>query len=56
MGEESAVAVPGLGAEAVELLGELIRIDTVNPPGNEADAQELLASRLSDAGFDCELL
>jgi acetylornithine deacetylase/succinyl-diaminopimelate desuccinylase-like protein len=56
MGEETAVAVPELGAEAVELLGELIRIDTVNPPGNEAEAQELLAARLSDAGFECELL
>lgn len=56
MGEETAVAPPGLGAEAVELLGELIRINTVNPPGNEAEAQELLASRLADAGFACELL
>lgn len=56
MGEEAAVAQPGLGAEAVELLGELIRINTTNPPGNEAEAQELLAARLSDAGFECELL
>ncbi len=56
MGEETAVAVPGLGAEAVELLGELIRIDTVNPPGNEAAAQEMLAARLSEVGFECELL
>jgi acetylornithine deacetylase/succinyl-diaminopimelate desuccinylase-like protein len=56
MGEETAVADPRLGAEAVELLGELIRINTVNPPGNEAPAQELLAARLTAAGFDCELL
>ena len=56
MGEETAVADPGLGAEAVDLLGELIRIDTVNPPGNEAEAQELLAARLSEVGFECELL
>jgi acetylornithine deacetylase/succinyl-diaminopimelate desuccinylase-like protein len=56
MGEETATALPGLGAEAVELLGELIRIDTVNPPGNEADAQELLSARLQDAGWECELL
>jgi acetylornithine deacetylase/succinyl-diaminopimelate desuccinylase-like protein len=56
MGEETAVADPRLGAEAVELLGELIRINTVNPPGNEAPAQELLAARLAAAGFECELL
>jgi acetylornithine deacetylase/succinyl-diaminopimelate desuccinylase-like protein len=46
----------GLGAEAVDLLGELIRIDTSNPPGRELPVQELLAERLGDAGFECELL
>jgi acetylornithine deacetylase/succinyl-diaminopimelate desuccinylase-like protein len=56
MGEETLTAPPGLGTEAVDLLCELIRLDTVNPPGNEAPAQELLAARLSDAGFECELL
>src|SRR5204862_1785665 len=29
---------------------------TVNPPGNEDPAQELLADVLAGAGFDCELL
>lgn len=38
------------------LLQELIRIDTSNPPGNEEDAQRLLAETLTEAGFDCELL
>src|SRR3954451_9047650 len=56
MGEETAVASGGLGTEAVELLGELIRFDTVNPPGNEEAAQEMLAQRLRDAGFTCTLL
>jgi acetylornithine deacetylase/succinyl-diaminopimelate desuccinylase-like protein len=56
MGEETAVADARLGAEAVELLGELLRINTVNPPGNEGPAQELLAERLRNAGFECELL
>ena len=35
---------------------ELIRFDTVNPPGNERPLQEHLAAYLSEAGFECELL
>ncbi len=42
--------------EAVELLQELIRLDTVNPPGNETRAAELLRDYLEDAGVECELL
>ena len=34
-----------LASEAQELLSELIRFDTVNPPGNERAAQEHLARR-----------
>jgi acetylornithine deacetylase/succinyl-diaminopimelate desuccinylase-like protein len=56
MAEEAALAETALGAEAVSLLSELIRINTVNPPGNEAAAQELLAARLAEVGFECELL
>ncbi len=41
--------------EVVELLQELIRLDTVNPPGNETRAAELLRSYLEDAGVRCEL-
>lgn len=40
----------------VDLLQRLIRFDTVNPPGNERTAQELLRDELAAAGFDCELL
>jgi acetylornithine deacetylase/succinyl-diaminopimelate desuccinylase-like protein len=40
----------------VELLRQLVRFDTVNPPGNERAAQEFLAERLTAAGFECELL
>jgi acetylornithine deacetylase/succinyl-diaminopimelate desuccinylase-like protein len=47
---------PTLADEATVLLQRLIRIDTVNPPGNERPAQEVLASLLADAGFECELL
>lgn len=56
MGEETALAETDLGAGAVDLLCELIALDTVNPPGNEDRAQDLLAQRLRDAGFDVTLL
>jgi acetylornithine deacetylase/succinyl-diaminopimelate desuccinylase-like protein len=45
-----------LQGEAVELLGRLIRMNTVNPPGAERPAIELLAGLLDDAGFDCEVV
>jgi acetylornithine deacetylase/succinyl-diaminopimelate desuccinylase-like protein len=41
--------------DATRLLQELIRLNTVNPPGNERPAQELLAKLLTEAGFDVEL-
>jgi acetylornithine deacetylase/succinyl-diaminopimelate desuccinylase-like protein len=41
--------------ETVELLRELIRLDTVNPPGNETRAAELLRTYLEDNGVRCEL-
>ena len=62
MGEETAArpaeaaTVDEVGSQAVELLKRLIRIDTVNPPGNEEEAQRLLAETLDEAGFECELL
>jgi acetylornithine deacetylase/succinyl-diaminopimelate desuccinylase-like protein len=40
----------------VELLRELIRADTVNPPGNETRAAEVLRAYLEDAGVEVELL
>jgi acetylornithine deacetylase/succinyl-diaminopimelate desuccinylase-like protein len=45
-----------LGQEAVDLLCELIRLDTSNPPNKELPVQELLAERLGAVGFECELL
>jgi len=48
--------VPELQDETTRLLQELIRFDTVNPPGAERPAQEHLARILADAGFEVELL
>src|ERR1700722_11932784 len=42
--------------ETIELLQELIRFDTVNPPGNERAAIEHLERYVSAAGFDTEIL
>src|SRR5436190_6920659 len=45
-----------LQREATDLLARLIRFKTVNPPGDERDAQEFLAGYLGDAGLECQLL
>ena len=49
------MAAISLRDEAVELLGELIRLDTVNPPGNETAAAELLRDFLAECGVESEL-
>src|SRR4029077_19828500 len=41
--------------EVTELLQELIRIDTTNPPGNETAAAEVLRAYLEDSGAEVEL-
>jgi acetylornithine deacetylase/succinyl-diaminopimelate desuccinylase-like protein len=41
--------------EVTTLLQELIRLDTVNPPGNETRAAELLRDYLERSGVACEL-
>jgi acetylornithine deacetylase/succinyl-diaminopimelate desuccinylase-like protein len=41
--------------EVTELLQELIRLDTTNPPGNETAAAELLRAYLEESGAECEL-
>jgi acetylornithine deacetylase/succinyl-diaminopimelate desuccinylase-like protein len=50
------MAVTDLQTEAVELLQELIRFNTVNPPGDERPAIEHLERYLAEAGFDTEIL
>ncbi len=49
-----AVSNP-LRAEATRLLQELIRVNTVNPPGSETLAAELLRAYLEESGVACEL-
>jgi acetylornithine deacetylase/succinyl-diaminopimelate desuccinylase-like protein len=44
-----------LRGEATDLLQRLIRLDTVNPPGNETPAAELLRDYLAESGLEAEL-
>jgi acetylornithine deacetylase/succinyl-diaminopimelate desuccinylase-like protein len=48
--------VSALLDEAIVVLRQLLRLDTVNPPGNERPAQEYLADRLERAGLDVSLV
>jgi acetylornithine deacetylase/succinyl-diaminopimelate desuccinylase-like protein len=41
--------------ETANLLSDLIRINTTNPPGNETEAAKYLAKSLEKDGFKCEL-
>ncbi len=41
--------------EVTELLRQLIRLKTVNPPGNETDAAALLRDYLAESGVESEL-
>ena len=43
-------------SEVVSLLQELVRVNTSNPPGNEAQVAELLAPRLRALGFEVEII
>jgi acetylornithine deacetylase/succinyl-diaminopimelate desuccinylase-like protein len=45
-----------LERRTTELLQRLIRFKTVNPPGDEEQAQQFLKETLEAAGFQCELL
>ena len=47
--------VPDLQQETADVLGRLIRFNTVNPPGDEREAIEWLAAYLTDAGLECEI-
>lgn len=45
-----------LADEAVEVLSAYLRIDTTNPPGNEAAGASFLAGVLHDHGLECQIL
>ncbi|HEX6490993.1 MAG TPA: M20/M25/M40 family metallo-hydrolase [Gaiellaceae bacterium] len=49
------MATVSLRDEAAGLLQQLIRLDTVNPPGNETRAAELLRGYLRQSGLEAEL-
>lgn len=46
----------GLRQEVTELLQALIRVDTVNPPGNETRAAQLLSDYLAQNGIQSGLI
>ena len=46
----------GPDGEVVELLQQLIRTNTSNPPGNEQQIAELLQARLQPLGFETEIV
>ena len=50
------MAASDLERETTDVLRELVRFNTVNPPGNERPAIEFLAGYLKRAGFRTELL
>jgi acetylornithine deacetylase/succinyl-diaminopimelate desuccinylase-like protein len=45
-----------LQADTTDVLQQLVRFNTVNPPGNEREAIEYLERYLSDAGLETEIL
>ena len=54
--EGESTAATAQGSDAVALLRRLLRINTVNPPGNEEPAQELLAETLTAKARQAKLL
>jgi acetylornithine deacetylase/succinyl-diaminopimelate desuccinylase-like protein len=56
MPARTKAVAPDVGPRAVELLQRLIRFDTVNPPGNEGEAQRFLLEILETGGWECEIL
>jgi acetylornithine deacetylase/succinyl-diaminopimelate desuccinylase-like protein len=58
VGIASAQSTPNVNAardEAVKFLGELVKIDTSNPPGNETRAAEYIKSMLAAEGIPAQI-
>ncbi len=53
---QASALSPALEEEALQLFGELLRIDTTNPPGNERPAAERCAAALREDGLEPVLL
>lgn len=49
-------AQPAPNSATAELLQQLIRIDTSNPPGNEMELDKFLTSKLAPLGFETEIV
>jgi acetylornithine deacetylase/succinyl-diaminopimelate desuccinylase-like protein len=52
----AALMPPVRAGDTADLLAELIRVDTSNPPGNEAKLDELLAAKLKPLGFEIDII
>jgi acetylornithine deacetylase/succinyl-diaminopimelate desuccinylase-like protein len=53
---DAAIPWPDVHAEALDIFTRYLRIDTSNPPGNEALAAHFLGDLLAAEGFDCTYL
>ena len=51
-----ALLSEGLRRQVVDVLRDLVRIDTTNPPGNEVDAARYLADLLAPAGIETRIV
>ena len=52
----SPLAWDALGAEAVALLADYLKIDTTNPPGNEIAAARLLKAIFDREGIEARII
>jgi succinyl-diaminopimelate desuccinylase len=54
--EEKKIAAAVRESEVIKFCQDLVRIETVNPPGNELEAAEYVASTLKKFGLNVELI
>ena len=50
------LALQEFEAQLIDMVRDLVRIDTTNPPGNEIEAARYLTARLAPAGIETELI